>query len=983
MVRFRLLFRHFLLNSLFFLFIFNVSQAQESAYPPLSWPDSVFNTLSPDDRIAQLLMVRAYSNRDTAYENRLMKQIHDLNLGGVCFFQGGPARQAIYTNKLQQSVRTPLFVAIDAEWGLSMRLDSVGLLPKQMTMGAARSNALIYQMGREVALQCKRIGIHINFAPVVDVNNNPANPVINARSFGEQRENVSEKAYWYMKGMQDEGIIAVAKHFPGHGDTDFDSHLTLPLINKSAEVLDTLELYPFQYLIDHGVKGIMVAHLRVPALDTATRSITSLSKPVITDLLRNKMGFKGMVITDGMDMKGLTAFADPGMVETNALLAGNDILLLPVDAPTALINIRTAIDSGLIDQQLIDDKCRRVLQWKYESGLAHYTPSNTINLDQDLNSPQTRLTASQLNSQAITLLNDRQNLVPIRQLDTLKIASLVFGDSMLSPFQQRLDDYAPITHFSLRQDPSAAECDSILRLLEPFNLIITGFVKTSDLPSKKFGISKVAAQFVDILSGLKNTVLCLFTSPYSLAMFNQAAANASILISYQDNTLMQDLTAQAVFGAIGIEGKLPVSANSSYKAGSGLDRSPIGRLAFDLPESERIASADLTIIDSIMHKAVLDQVFPGAQIVVAHKGKVIFRRAFGTKTYRSSEPVKNDDLYDLASLTKILGTTLTAMNLAQQGVIDPDETLSSYYPALENTNKEKLTIRAIMAHHARLQAHIPFYRQVMKRSLNDTTIFAARYNVDFPHRVADEMYIREDYPDFIVDSIIASPLLKTLEYKYSDLGFILLARAFEELTEQPSDVYLHDNFYDKLGLTTLGYHPRDRFDIGRIAPTENDTVFRHQLVIGDVHDQTAAMLGGVAGHAGLFSDALDVAVIMQMLMNNGTYAGERYLDSALISTFTSTQFAWNNNRRAIGFDKPGLPGQASPVCDSASAQSYGHSGFTGTFAWADPENELVYVFLSNRVCPDADNNKLVKQNIRTRIQQAIYDAIRKSREPVL
>ena len=215
------------------------------------------------------------------------------------------------------------------------------------------------------------------------------------------------------------------------------------------------------------------------------------------------------------------------------------------------------------------------------------------------------------------------------------------------------------------------------------------------------------------------------------------------------------------------------------------------------------------------------------------------------------------------------------------------------------------------------------------------------------------------------------------------MGFILLARAFEELTEQPSDVYLHDNFYDKLGLTTLGYHPRDRFDIGRIAPTENDTVFRHQLVIGDVHDQTAAMLGGVAGHAGLFSDALDVAVIMQMLMNNGTYAGERYLDSALISTFTSTQFAWNNNRRAIGFDKPGLPGQASPVCDSASAQSYGHSGFTGTFAWADPENELVYVFLSNRVCPDADNNKLVKQNIRTRIQQAIYDAIRKSREPVL
>ncbi|MDD2526758.1 MAG: glycoside hydrolase family 3 N-terminal domain-containing protein [Lentimicrobiaceae bacterium] len=978
MVRFQLLLRHFLLNSLFFFFIFNVSLAQKSA--SLSWPDSVFNTLSPDERIAQLLMVRAYSNRDTAYEKNLLKQVGDLNLGGVCFFQGGPARQAIFTNKLQQTVRTPLLVAIDAEWGLSMRLDSIGLLPKQMTMGAVNSNALIYQMGREVAMQCKRIGIHINFAPVVDVNNNPANPVINARSFGEQRENVAQKAYWYMKGMQDEGIIAVAKHFPGHGDTDFDSHFTLPLINKSAEMLDTLELYPFQYLIDHGVKGVMVAHLRVPALDTASMSITSLSQPVITDLLRNKMGFKGMVITDGMDMKGLTAFADRGLVETNALLAGNDILLLPVDAAAALVNIKTAIDSGWIDQQLIDDKCRRVLQWKYESGLANYTPISTINLNRDLNSTQTRLTALQLNSQAITLLNDRQNLIPIRQLDTLKIASLVFGDTLLSPFQQRLDDYAPVTHFVMKRDPTAAQCDSILNLLEPFNLIITGFVKTSDLPAKKFGISSNAAKLVDTLSGLKNTVMCLFTSPYSLAMFNQAATNASVIISYQDNTLMQELTAQAVFGAIGMEGKLPVSANTSYKAGSGLERVPIGRLSFGLPESQYVASADLAIIDSIMHQAVLDHVFPGAQIVVAHKRKVIYRRAFGSRTYREIDPVKNDDLYDLASLTKILATTLTAMNLAQQGAIDPDEPLGNYYPALKHTNKEKLTIRAIMAHHARLQPYIPFYRHLINRSVTDTTIFAARYSIDYPHRVADEMYICEDYPGIIIDSIIASPLLKTLEYKYSDLGFILLAKAFEELTELPSDVYLHENFYDKLGLTTMGYHPRDRFDIGRIAPTEHDTLFRHQLIIGDVHDQTAALLGGVAGHAGLFSDALDVAVIMQMLMDNGTYAGERYFDSAVISTFTSTQFAWNNNRRAMGFDKPGLPGQASPACNSASAQSFGHSGFTGTFAWADPESELVYVFLSNRICPDSDNNKLLKQNIRTRIQQVIYDAIHKSLE---
>lgn len=978
MMRFSLQFRHFLLSISFLLLLLNASFAQKSAMTAQHWADSVFNTLSPDERIAQLLMLRAYSNRDTAYENHLMKQVHDLNLGGVCFFQGSPARQAIYTNKLQKAVRTPLLVGIDAEWGLSMRLDSVTLLPKQMTMGATSSNAVIYEMGREVAMQCKRIGIHINFAPVVDVNNNPANPVINARSFGEQRENVAEKAYWYMKGMQDEGVIAVAKHFPGHGDTDFDSHLTLPIINKPLEMLETLELYPFQYLIDRGIKGIMVAHLRVPALDSADNSITSLSEPVITRLLRQKMGFKGMVITDGMDMTGLTAFANPGMVETNALTAGNDILLLPVDAVTAIGNIRTAIDSGWIDQQLIDDKCYRVLQWKYESGLAQHTYSNPAHVDKAMNSPKAQLTASLLNSKAITLVNDQHNLVPVRQLDTLKIASLVFGDTTLSPFQQRLDDYAPVTHFNLRRNPDAAECDSILQLLEPFNLIITGFVKTSDLPSKKFGISPVAVQLVDSLSKSKNTILCVFTSPYSVDMFNQAATNASLLVSYQDNSLMQDLTAQAVFGAIGIEGRLPVSANKRFKAGTGLNRSPTGRLAFGLPESEHIASADLLAIDTIMHRAVLDKVFPGAQIVVAHRGKVIYRRAFGTKTYNAAERVKNDDLYDLASLTKILGTTLTAMNLTQQGIVDPDEPLSKYLPVLENTNKQDLTIRAIMAHHARLQPYIPFYRDLMKLSVSDTTIFAARYNVDFPHRVADQMYLREDYPDILFNSIIESPLLKTLEYKYSDLGFIMLARAFEQLTDKPADVYLDDNFYRKLGLTTLGFHPRDRFDISRIAPTELDTIFRQQLVIGDVHDQTAALLGGVAGHAGLFSDALDVAVIMQMLLNNGSYAGERYIDSAVVSTFTSTQFAWNNNRRAMGFDKPGLKDQTNPVCDSASAKSFGHSGFTGTFAWADPEAELVYVFLSNRVNPDADNNKLVKQNIRTRVQQIIYDAIRKS-----
>lgn len=977
----QLLFFKIFSGILLFALHFNAANAQTQMPPASSWVDSVFNSLSPDERIAQLFMIRAYSNRDTAYEASLMRQIVDLNIGGVCFFQGGPARQLIYTNKLQAAAPTPLLVAIDAEWGLAMRLDSVGLLPKQMTMGAVDNNASIYEMGKQVARQCQRIGVHMNFAPVIDVNNNPANPVINARSFGEQRENVADKAYWYMKGMQDGGIIAVAKHFPGHGDTESDSHYTLPLINKPLEALDTLELFPFKYLIKHGVKGIMVAHLRVPALDTAAKSITSLSRPVITTLLREKMGFKGLVITDGMDMKGLTAYADPGMVETNALLAGNDILLLPVDAYAALANIRRSIDSGRIDQQLIDEKCRRVLQWKFESGLANYTPCKIANLDKDLNNPQARLVAGRLNSEAITLVNDPENLLPIRQLDTLKIASLIVGDTLLSPFQQRLDDYAPVTHFNLLRDPSAAQCDSVMKLLEPYNLVIAGFVKTSDLPAKNFGISHSAARLIDTLSTLKPTVLTLFTSPYSAAMFKNALTNASVVVSYQDNPLMQDLTAQAIFGAIGIQGKLPVSINSIHRSGDAMVCSPIGRLSFDIPESEQIPSSSLAAIDTIMQQAIRDSVFPGAQVLVAYKGKVIYRHAFGAKTYGFSELIANDDLYDLASLTKILGTTLTAMNLTQNDMINLDMPLSKYFPELLNSNKKEMSVRAIMAHHARLQPYIPFYRQLMQRRLTDTTLFAARYSIDYPHRVADGIYVRADIPDAIVDSIIASPLIKTLEYKYSDLGFILLSRAFELLTDQPADVYLHNQFYKKLGLTTLGYRPRDNFSIKRIVPTENDKFFRQQLIIGDVHDQTAALMGGVAGHAGLFSDALDVAIVMQMLVNNGTYAGERFFDPEIVNEFTSTQYAWNNNRRALGFDKPGAKGQPGPTCDAAPATSFGHSGFTGTYTWADPENELVYVFLSNRVHPDADNNKLVKQNIRTRIQQIIYDAIEMTRQP--
>ncbi len=946
------------------------------------WVDSVFNTLTPDERIAQLLMIRGYSNRDSLYNAELVNLVSNYKIGGVCFFQGGPVRQAILTNRIQAASKVPVFIAIDGEWGLGMRLDSTFSFPKQMTLGAIRSDHHIYEMGREIARQMHRLGIQMNFAPVADINNNPDNPVINARSFGEDRMRVAEKSYFYMKGMQDEGLIAVGKHFPGHGDTDTDSHYSLPIIPKSKSLIDSVELFPFKYLIDRGIKGIMVSHLRVPALDTAQNSIATLSEPILKDLLRNELGFKGMIITDGMDMKGLVDFSDVGRVEADAIKAGNDILLLPVDAWRAISNICIAIDEGYISQQMVDEKCRRILEWKYESGLNNLQPVAIENLHNDLNSRESKQLALLSNSRAVTLLSNRNNIIPIRDLDTTNIACLVIGDTLRTAFQQAVSQYAPARFFNLPKEATQLQFDSIARQLEPYNLIIAAFSRSSDLPSKRFNITETAASFIDSLSIRKKLILNLFASPYSLRFFKNATNYDGLVMAYQDNALMQELTAQALFGGREIDGQLPVSADYRFSAGDGLQSKEVFRLAFGMPEEVRIAYNDLLPVDSIMYDAIDQKVFPGAQVLVIKQGKVILNKAYGTKTYESFIPVRTDDIYDLASLTKVLGTTMMAMKMSDDNVINIDRKLSHYNSALIKSNKKDATIKEIMAHEARLQSFIPFYTglQTDTGKVLDNQL-AKHYSIAYPNRIADGLYGSQELVDHIIDSIIKSQLLVKKGYRYSDLGFILLAKTFETLVDQPMTSYLDKNIYSKLGLTTMGFHPRDRFSLDRIAPTEFDKTFRRQVIHGDVHDQTAAILGGVAGHAGLFSDAMDVGIILQMLLNNGSYGGEEIFDSATIAHFTDYQFPGKDNRRGAGFDKPPLKADdPSPACSFVSSSSYGHSGFTGTYFWVDPEEELIYVFLSNRVYPDAENTKITKMNIRTNVHEQIYKAIRKGQQ---
>ncbi len=939
------------------------------------WADSVFKSLTSEERIAQLFMVAAYSNKDKTHVKEIKKLVEQYKIGGLIFFQGGPLRQARLTNCYQCCSKVPLFVAIDAEWGLAMRLDSTTKFPRQMTLGAIQNESLIYEMGAEIARQCKRLGMQINFAPVADVNNNPLNPVISNRSFGEDKYNVARKAAMYMKGMQDNGVLANAKHFPGHGDTDSDSHKTLPTVKSSRERLDTLELYPFKQLIAQGLGSMMVAHLYIPALDSTLNQASTLSKKVVTDLLKDTLGFKGLVFTDALNMKGVSKFYKPGEVDVKALIAGNDVLLFPEDVPTAIKQIKSAIDSGYISQEEIDKRCMKILLAKQWAGLNHYKAVKIKNLYNDLNTPDAELINRKLTEASITLLKNKNNIIPLQNLDTLRIASLSLGYKELNLFQQTLSNYSPIKHFGIDKEAKRAAYDTVLNALKKYNLVIIDINNTNNKPDKDFGLTPQVMAMLKAVMKQSKVIVNVAANPYILAKMDSLQYADGVIMSYEDNDFSESYSAQLIFGGIGASGKLPITPNPYFTAGTGIDTKAI-RFKYTIPEDAGANSIVLSKIDSIALKGIKEKVYPGCQILVAKNGKVIYQKSFGYHTYENKIKVKNDDIYDLASITKVAATTASIMKLIDEKKINLDERLGYYLPQLAGSNKQNIILREMMTHQAGLRDWIPFWMKTMEKGEYKPGIYNKVRNDDYPKRVADNLFINKNYEDSIYKQIIESPVKESGKYVYSDLGYYFLKKIIEKQTFVPEERYVLKYFYMPLGLSTMGYKPRERFDLDRIIPTELDKKFRKQLIHGDVHDQGAAMLGGVGGHAGLFSDANDLAVMMQMFMNKGEYGGRRYIDSATISECTKCQYCVDN-RRAVGFDKPETnPKKDSPVCSCVSYLSFGHSGFTGTLAWADPSNQLVYIFLSNRVYPDADENKLSKSGIRNKIQEIIYEAVK-------
>ncbi len=941
------------------------------------WVDSLMSQLTLKEKIGQLFMVSAFSNRDEAYVQNLESLIAEYRIGGVIFFQGGPVRQAIITNRLQEKSKWPLFVAMDAEWGVGMRLDSTISFPYQMGLGAIQDDQLIYQMGVEIGRQLARLGVQINFAPSVDVNNNANNPVIGFRSFGEVKENVADKGYQYMKGLQDAGLIVTAKHFPGHGDTGTDSHHDLPVLPFNKERLNELELFPFKRLINSGVSGVMIAHMSIPNLDSTPNLPSTLSKPIITELLKGELGFRGLIFTDALNMKGVTKHFAPGEIEIKALQAGNDVLLYSENVPIAVEAVHKAVDDGLVSKELVEGKCRKILTAKYFTGLSAYKPIEIDSLYEDLNRPSAILLHRQLIEASLTVLKNTDTLLPIGDLTNLRIASLSIGSTEITPFQKMLSKYGLVDHYNLGAKANAGDISAVTSKLKDYNLVIAGLHETRSRPyNSKINSTEIHSLVTQLVLS-KKAIMASFRNPYTLSRFEQINEANALITTYEDSELHQELAAQLIFGAIGAKGKLPVSVAGTASVGSGMITAGNLRLKYTIPEETGFNSQSLKKkIERLAQAGVDSGAYPGCQVLVAHHGKVIFHEVYGYHTYEKVRKTSHQDIYDLASVTKVTAPLAALMKFHDEGVFQLDEPFKTYWPQFGGNLKGNLSMREVLAHQSGLKAWIPYHTTTKKSNGKfKRKTLSVDESFDYSIALTDSLYLHKDYRDKIYKMIRKSHVDSDQGYVYSGLPFYLFPRIIENISGQSYETYLKEKFYHPLGAFTVTFNPLRYYTLDQIVPTENDTYFRMTPLHGVVHDEGAAMMAGVSGNAGLFGTANDLAKMWQMYLNMGTYGGKEFISQTTMTEFSSCQYCEEGNRRGLGFDKPPInyDSMQSSVAKQASGYSFGHSGYTGTFVWVDPEYDLMYIFLSNRVYPTRENRKLYSMNIRPDIHTVIYD----------
>ena len=939
------------------------------------WVDSVFNSLNEDQRIAQLMVVRMASldgRRVVFYEKEVKEAIQKYNIGGVCLFQGGPTKQATLINEMQAMSKTPLLISIDAENGLGMRMDSIIPLPRQMMIGAIDDPSLIYQYGRLVGEQCKRIGIQMNYAPVVDVNNNPANPVINDRSFGEDKHKVAMLGIQYMRGLQDVGVMACAKHFPGHGDVSVDSHYDLPVVSKSKAELDSLELYPFRQIVKAGIAAVMVAHLSIPSLDNRKNIASSISNNTVNELLRKELEFNGLIITDALDMQGVAKYFPAGEISVKALEAGNDMLCLPGDIPGSIKKIKESVKKKNLSWEQINAHVKKVLFAKYQYGLSTLSPVDLNNLTNDLNAKTAEM-HRQIAQRSITLLrNDDQAIFPLAK--GRRIAYLGIGLTKDNEFAREIrDEYdAHVYYFDygLNEDKVKPMLDV---LKNRYDVVIIGVHRYNRFPANNFGISDAARSLIDSVQRQNRSITMVFGNPYAI---KDMCGSRILVACYQDDEITHQTATDLLGGRFLAKGKLPVTVCPSFKSGDGI---VFNRLLQQVrPADLGFTMSTLTKIDSVVNDAIKCHAIPGGVVLVAKDGKIAYERSFGYMGYDSLEPVYPETIYDLASVTKIMATTISVMKLYDEGKLDLNKKLGDYLPWTRGSNKEHLAIWDILLHQAGLKGWIPFYVETLDslqgRKPSDTIYATAPDSIHIV-RVAENIYLRRDWTDTIYNRILQSSVTNIGNYIYSDLDFIFLGKIVEQLSGMSLDKYVEKNFYTPLRLTSTAFRPREHFALNNIAPTEAEPIFRRQLLRGDVHDPGAAMFGGIAGHAGLFSDAYDIAVLCQMLLNGGKINGIRFFRKQTIDYFTAYHA---NSRRGLGFDKPERDNyiRIDPYPTiSASPQTFGHTGFTGTCVWVDPAQNLIYIFLSNRVYNNGDVNRFLRMNVRPKVHELIYQSL--------
>ncbi len=941
-----------------FVFVANI-QAQSSAQK--KWVRKQYASLSLNEKIAQLMVIRAHSAWDAKKVDSLSKVIKKYNVGGLCFFQGGPIREALQTNHFQSIAKTPLLITMDAEWGVGMRLDSIDMFPRQLSLGAIESSNLVYQMGAAIAAQCKRLGIQVNYAPDIDVNNNPGNPVINDRSFGQNIDRVITHGVAYMKGMQDNGVMATAKHFPGHGDVTVDSHLELPVINKTRAQLDSMELMPFRALIDAGIGSVMVAHLSVPAIDNTPKFATSLSPKAVNGLLRKELGFKGISVTDAIDMKAIADNFPQGESSAQSLIAGNDMLCLPGNIDLSISKIRLAIKERRLKRRDIKEKVKKVLNAKYQYGLNKVQTIDTTNLLADLNASVGVLKA-EMAAQSLTYL--RSNVLPDLRANkkTAYIALNVGGPTLLT---KELASKYNVTIFYVTAKDSN-NLAAIKNSIANYDQVIVGLHNFSRRPANNFEIPPVLIKFLNEPHP-QNWIHVILGNPYAVGNFKNIQ---NILFAYEDNEYTQKAVLNWMSGKMQATGQLPVSVSDELLFSNSYT-TPLKPTAPAVIENDK-----LLVIDSLVQDAIAKKAIPGCQVLVAKNNKIVFNKAYGLTAGEGSTPVTLDTYYDLASVTKVSASTVSIMKLVDEGKVDINKTIGDYLPWVIGNQKAQITLKDLLLHQAGLYPYIKFYESLLNK--DGSFIEGLVTNVpDSKHQkmITPNKYLLNSWTDTIQQKILRSAVTTPGKYVYSDNDFIFLGQIVEQVAGMSLNEYATQSFYSPMGMQSTGFLPLQKTSINNIAASELDNYYRHELIRGAVHDEGASVMGGIAGHAGLFSNATDLAKLYLMLLNKGNWEGKQYLQASTIEAFTA--YNTTNSRRGLGFDKPEKNNATSkdPYPSlSASPSTFGHTGFTGTCVWADPESGLLFVFLSNRVYPTRDNKAFSELSLRPKIQEAIYKA---------